>query len=101
MPDLTFRGIGPWGAGKGANLTAPEIDGNFWSLAQAIYDLENNPQVPNGIAAITVSGTTMTITLHDGTVMGPYELPVLTFRWRGEWQPTTAYAVLDVVTVED
>jgi hypothetical protein len=24
---------------------------------------------------------------------------VLTFRWRGEWQPSTSYAVLDVVTV--
>jgi hypothetical protein len=26
---------------------------------------------------------------------------VLTFRWRGEWQPSTIYAVLDVFTVTE
>lgn len=100
MVDLTFRTLGAWGAGKGANLDASEVDSNFWELAQAIFDLQNDPATPNGIASITVSGTQMTITLHDGTVMGPYTLPVLTFRWRGEWQPFTSYAVLDVVTVQ-
>jgi hypothetical protein len=99
MVDLTFRTLGAWGAGKGANLAPNEVDSNFWSLAQEIFALQNNPAVPNGIATITVSGTQMTITLHDGTVLGPYTLPVLTFRWRGEWQASTGYAVLDVVTV--
>jgi hypothetical protein len=99
MVDLTFRTLGAWGAGKGANLEPSEVDSNFWSLAQAIYDLQANPADPIGIATITVSGTQMTITLTDGTVLGPYTLPVLTFRWRGEWTPGTAYAVLDVVTV--
>jgi hypothetical protein len=31
--------------------------------------------------------------------MGPYTLPVLTFRWRGEFEANTAYAELDVFTV--
>jgi hypothetical protein len=97
--DLTFRTLGAWGAGKGANLEASEVDTNFWNLAEAIYALQANPAVPNGIATITVSGTQMTITLHDGTVLGPYTLPVLTFRWRDEWQPATTYAELDVVKV--
>jgi hypothetical protein len=98
--DLTFRLPGPWGAGKGANLQPTEVDANFWELAQAIVDLQSNPAQPVGIESISVSGTQMTITLTDGTVMGPFTLPVLTFRWRGEWVPLAAYAELDVFTVE-
>jgi hypothetical protein len=99
MDPIVFRTLGPWGAGKGANLAPGEVDSNFWALAQAIFDLQNDPAVPNGIAAITVSGTQMTITLMDGQVLGPYTLPVLTFRWRDEWLPGTIYAALDVVKV--
>jgi hypothetical protein len=87
MDTIVFRTIGAWGAGKGANLTASEVDSNFWSLAQAIVELTNDPVTPVGIASISVAGTQMTITLHDGTVLGPYTLPVLTFRWRDEWAP--------------
>jgi hypothetical protein len=100
MVDITYRTIGSWGAGKGANLQASEVDNNFWSLAEAINALINNPPAANGIGAINVSGTQMTIILNDGQVMGPFTLPVLTFRWRGEWQPFTPYAQLDVFTVE-
>lgn len=99
MVALTFRTLGPWGAGKAANLEPDEVDNNIWALAQEIFAIQNDPAVPNGIAEITVSGTEMTITLHDGTVLGPYTLPVLTFRWRGEWVAFTSYAELDVVTV--
>ena len=97
--DITFRTLGAWGAGKGANLDAGEVDDNFWSLAQAIVDLQNNPALPVGIASISVSGTEMTITLSDGSVMGPFTLPVLTFRWRGEFEGGVSYATLDVFTV--
>jgi len=97
--DLVFRTLGAWGAGKGANLEANEVDSNFWSLAEAIINLQNNPAPVTGIASITVAGTQMTITLTDGTVMGPFTLPVLTFRWRGEFSSGTAYATLDVFTV--
>ena len=41
----------------------------------------------------------MSIVLNDGQVMGPFTLPVLTFRWRGEWAPISVYAQLDVFTV--
>jgi hypothetical protein len=101
MVDLTFRLPGPWGPGKGANLQPSEVDGNFWAIAQAIVDLESNPAQPVGIESIVVSGTQMTIYLTDGSVMGPFTLPVLTFRWRGEWMPDSTYAELDVFTVED
>jgi hypothetical protein len=97
--DITFRTLGPWGSGKGANLQPSEVDANFWSLAEAIVTLQNNPALPVGIAGISVSGTQMTILLTDGTTMGPFSLPVLTFRWRDEWQSLTTYAVLDVFKV--
>lgn len=99
MVDVTYRTLGPWGSGKGANLQPSEVDANFYSLAQAIVDIQNNPEAPNGIETISVAGTQMTITLTDGTVMGPFTLPVLTFRWRGEYDGITPYAVLDVFTV--
>lgn len=101
MDPIVFRTLGPWGAGKGANLSPAEVDSNFWALAQSIFELQNDPAVPNGIAAISVAGTQMTITLQDGQVLGPYTLPVLTFRWRDEWLPATIYAALDVVKVTD
>jgi hypothetical protein len=97
--DLTFRGLGPWGPGKGTNLQASEVDANFWSIATEILNLQNNPALPNGIASITVSGTQMTITLANGDVMGPFTIPLLTFRWRDEWQPNAPYAELDVFKV--
>lgn len=99
MLSLTYRTLGTWGPGKGANLQASEVDNNFWALAQEINSLINDPTQPNGIAGISVSGTQMYITLNDGTVLGPYTLPVLTFRWRGEWTASTPYAQLDVFTV--
>jgi len=99
MVDVTYRTLGPWGAGKGANLQPSEVDNNFYSLVQAIVNIQDNPEEPNGIYSITVSGTQMTITLNDGTVLGPYTLPVLTFRWRGEWDAFASYEVLDVFTI--
>lgn len=99
MVDLTFRSVGPWGPGKGANLQASEVDNNFWELATAVLNLQNNPALPNGIAAISVSGTQMTITLENGDVMGPYTIPVLVMRWRDEWLPDTPYVTLDVFKV--
>src|SRR4029077_4959667 len=99
MDTIVFRTLGPWGAGKGANLDAGEVDNNFWSLAEAIIALQNDPALPVGIASITVSGTQMWITLTDGDVLGPYTLPVLTFRWRGEYESGMTYAALDVFTV--
>ena len=97
--DITYRGTGAWGPGKGANLQPAEVDTNFWNIAQAIVDLESNPAQPVGIDSITMSGSSMTIHLTDGSTMGPFLIPVLTFVWRGEWQPSTSYSELDVFTV--
>ena len=101
MTDITYRLAGPWGAGKGANLLPSEVDSNFWNIAQAIVDLESNPAQPVGIETITMSGSSMTIHLTDGSTMGPFLIPVLSFNWRGEWQPLTSYGELDVFSKSD
>jgi hypothetical protein len=77
---LTYRTAGAWGAGKGSNLTATEVDGNFYDLDQRVVDLEENPPVPNEISNITVSGTQMTIYLEGGASFGPFTLPQANFR---------------------
>lgn len=89
-----------WGAGKGSNLTASDFDVNFWDLAQAVDEVSNNLPQPDNIASITVSGTQMTVHLQSGTQFGPFPLPVLLFRWRGDWSASTGYAELDAFKVD-
>lgn len=79
MP-VIYRTAGAWGAGKGSNLTPAEVDGNFYQLAQDILAAIAGMETPNGIADITVSGSQMTITLDDATVLGPFTIPRIPFR---------------------
>jgi hypothetical protein len=101
MSNPTYRtdDVSRWGAGKGSNLTAAQVDLNFYGLATAIATLQANPPQPNNIASITVNGAYMSVTLADGAVIGPLALPVLQFRWRGIWAALTPYAVLDAFYV--
>ena len=88
-----------WGAGKGANLEAEEVDRNFWELKSAVEDLIANPPSPVQIASFNVVGIGFTITLTNGNVVGPLPLPVLAWRWRADWLPSAPYAQLDVFIV--
>lgn len=88
-----------WGNGVGRKLTSLEVDGNFWTLAQAIVALQTSAPQPNNISSITVVGSAMTIFLDDGTTLGPFPLPVLQFRFRGDWVPSIAYSQLDIFVV--
>ncbi len=72
---ITYRTTGAWGSGKGSNLTAAEVDGNFHDLASRLEDLEGDPPAPNQIANITQSGNTITIHLEGGESFGPFTLP--------------------------
>jgi len=101
MTDLVYRTDGPWGAGKGSNLTPAQADGNFYNLDQRVEAVETNPPAAISIADISVVGTQMTITLSNGTPLGPFTLPTLTWKWQGVWQPDPrAYAVNDVVVFD-
>jgi hypothetical protein len=92
---IIYRTAGGWGAGKGSNLTAAEVDGNFWDLHGRVDTLETTPPAPNNIDDITVSGSQMTITMEDASTFGPFTLPTARWRWRDTWEDATVYTVND------
>jgi hypothetical protein len=77
---IIYRGTGAWGAGKGSNLTPPEIDGNFWELVQRLTALESDPPSPDEIDNITQNGDTITVHMQSGATFGPFTLPRPVFR---------------------
>lgn len=95
------RTTGPWGPGIGRNLTAAEVDGNFYDHDTRIDDLETSRPQPDNFASVQTSGTLMTFYLQSGAPLGPVTLPTLVWQWRGEWLPFTMYAALDVFSVDD
>lgn len=64
---IIYRTTGAWGTGLGANLTAAQVDNNFYELAEAITALEENPTAPAEITNITQSGTVVTVHLSNGS----------------------------------
>lgn len=97
---IIYRTAGAWGAGKGANLVAGEVDGNFYEVVQRLTTVETTmPEAANGIAYFSIAGNLFSVHMTDGTIQGPYQLPTLTWNFRDVWQPSTAYAVNDVVTM--
>lgn len=97
---ITYRGAGPWGAGQSIDLTADQINTNFYNLAVAVATLQATGPEPDSIASITVVGTAMTVHLQSGTAIGPIPLPFLRFGWKGPWTPETGYAAADVFSVD-
>jgi len=95
---IIYRTAGAWGAGKGGNLTAAEVDVNFHTLRTDVDALGDGP-APAEIDNITLVGTQLTITLTDARVFGPFAVPRTAFRWRGNWAASTAYAASDLVNV--
>jgi hypothetical protein len=87
---------GRWGTGKGSNLTAAEVDVNFWDIIQRILNLENNPPVAVSIRDFTVVGNQLTINMTDGSTKGPFTIPTSQWRWTGPWSPNTAYGINDI-----
>jgi len=72
---IVYRGTGAWGVGKGSNLTAAEIDGNFWDHEGRIDTLETTPAAAVEISSITQAGDTITIHMDNGDTYGPFNLP--------------------------
>lgn len=77
---ITYRTTGAWGAGIGVNLSAAQVDANFYDLDQRVVELETNPEPPNGISNITVSGSQLTIYTSDLTQYGPFTIPRIPFQ---------------------
>lgn len=96
---VIYRTNGAWGTGQGTNLSAAQVDTNFYNLAQAIITLQTDAPQPNNIASISQSGTSLVITLTDSTAF-TLALPAVQFRWRGDWAPSTSYLALDAFKVD-
>lgn len=99
MVDITFRTAGAWGAGQGSNLTAAQVDTNFFNLKDALEGLLGDIPAGVSISNVTVTGSQMTVWLEDGSSFGPFTLPVANWAWRGEWTADTGYFAFDVFRV--
>jgi hypothetical protein len=88
-----------WGTGQGFNLSAAQVDINFWDLVQRMLAQEARPDAAAGIDHFEIVGIMMYVHMTDATVLGPYELPVATFLDRGEWAPDTVYSKMDTFSI--
>jgi hypothetical protein len=97
---MTFRTVGAWGSGKGADLVAAEVDENFWELMQRLTALETNAPAAVSIDTIEVNANQMTIHLTDGSTQGPFTLPTSEWHWTGAWRTNTVYFVNDLFSFD-
>ena len=88
-----------WGAGQGFNLSPTQVDINFWDLIQRMIAQEARPDPSAGIAYFEIVGVMMYVHMTDGSVLGPYELPMAIFRDRGAWIPNAVYSKMDTFTI--
>lgn len=95
---LYYRTPGPWGPGVDANLTANQVDQNFYDVDQRLHTAITTPLAPTQITSFNAVGNQLFIHMSDGTVMGPVTLPEVRWFFRGVWQPNTVYAIDDVFT---
>lgn len=89
-----------WGGGNGSDLSATQVDLNFWTLFSAVQALEDHSDaVGAGIDFINQPGAGNLFFIHltDHRVLGPFVIPTAQWNPRGAWQPTTGYAAYDVV----
>lgn len=98
MSDVVYRTAGAWGPGLGADLTAAQVDMNFWVLYSLIVSLQTAE--PITIDSITLTGNQLFITMTDHYVFGPYTIPTATWNFTGPYAAGTSYAVNDVFTTE-
>jgi hypothetical protein len=88
--------LSQWGVGQGSDLSAVQIDNNFWNLASRVATLEGTGHTKT-IHYITESNGALIVVYTDGTTDGPFPLPAAAFNWRGLWAPSTAYNLYDVL----
>lgn len=98
---ITYRTAGAWGSGQGADLTAAQVDENFYDLVQQIStvlaDLPDGVLI-DGSDPVDVSASFFKFNFSDGSQSEPIPLPVATFTPAGEWTNSTPYARYNVIT---
>jgi len=87
---------GRWtGNSGGIDLSAFQIDQNFYESISRIATLEANETFTVSIDYITINGDQLTFHMTDHSLQGPFKIPIATFTDRGTWAPTTVYFVND------
>lgn len=100
VDQVTFRTTDNlrWGAGQGSDLSASEIDINFWVLLTAVQALQAQSNDHAGIDHFVIVGTNLFVHLTNHNVLGPYVLPIAQWHFEGEWTARHAYQAFDVIT---
>ncbi len=84
---------------KGSDLTPAEADGDLVYLDNRITTEIAGITAGVGIANITLSGYTLTITMTDASVYTvTFPTPNLSTQWAGAWLPSTAYTAGQMLT---
>jgi hypothetical protein len=98
--NLVFRTNNPsaWGNGQGSDLSASQIDMNFWILYSSIQAIQAHADTQAGIESFTVLGTQFFVNLTNHVALGPFTLPQAQWNFRGEWQANQTYNINDVFT---
>ena len=102
VASLTYRTADStrWGGGLGSDLSATQVDLNFWTLFSAVQALEDH-QFSNGAGIDFINqpaaGNLFYIHLTNHAVLGPFTIPTAQWTPRGQWEPGTVYAAYDVV----
>jgi hypothetical protein len=97
---ITYRTTGDWGPGTGYNLTAVEIDFNFYDLVLRLADLIANPPTQSdGIDSVDVTATEVIEYRFTGLAV-TYSFNVPPLNWRGDWEPDEEYETNDVFYVD-
>jgi hypothetical protein len=86
---------------KGSPLTFAEEDGNFSDLDGRVTALQT-AGFANPIDAVTIAGNQLTFhyTTASGGGSDTVTLPTAQWNGRGDWQPSTSYAVNDLVIAQ-
>ncbi len=100
MDSIVFRTTDSqrWGTGQGSDLTATQIDINFWVLYTMLLSLQDHTDTNAGIESITITGTQMFVNLTNHVQLGPFTLPQAQWNFRGPWNAGVQYNINDVFT---
>lgn len=85
-----------WGAGQLVDFPADWIDENIWTVDVRLAAVEALPPPDAGIDHFEIEGDQLTVHMTDLTTRGPYTLPTVPLVFRGDWEPSTVYAVNDI-----
>ncbi len=87
-----------WGPGQGSDLTASQVDINFWVLLTAVQALQAEASDHASIDNFVIAGNQLFIHLTNHVVLGPFTLPMAQWNFTGAWVARMGYSAFDVFT---